>query len=778
MPGPLKRHDLLMIALSIGIWVAAVVHVMASGERAHFSIALSSATSATSHPTVIRAPDSSPGTDALQSGDILLELNDCSLSGWSAISTLDAAWLALESKEDVAFRIERNAELLTARARPKPAPTWWVAIPLSGGLLVTSLLILIRAPGWHLSRRYFAACWCFAFGFTLPFFGEPERELYGALSLVLFSSAYGLTMWNAQDWTKSGMPVPRWHRALLPCGVLAYVAFAINDMWLSTSLTRHDALDLLQVGVAAAVTLLALTRSYLLADAAERRQLRWIMVGFYIAFAGGLVTNLPGVASMNVGRVIISTTVLAIPLGIMISITGYRYLDVDRVISLTASYSVVGATALIAALFAIPLLVSRVSGTFALSPGTAQSAMTLALVGIAIPVHRYLRPRLDRRMFADRHERQLGFEQLIRDLGDCTNLEELTQLSGERIDILLEPESIAIYARQGTAFGPVFARGSETFPSFRVDSPLVHLLEQRARPLAADATELDPFDRAALETLDASVVFPTRRAEVVVAFTCIGRKRSTDIYTPEDLAHMSAVASRCSEILSKLNSADLIREARELQQSMRRYVPGAVAEELAKGRDLESSEREICVLFVDIRGYSGFAEKRSARETFSTINKYTREVSRFVDLHGGVVVEFNGDGMMVVFGALRDLAHKERAAVECAREIVTGLSREISVGIGIATGVAFVGNIQSVDRLIWSAIGNTTNLAARLQSLTRDLEAKIAIDRLTRERAGSVSADFKLHAAVAIRGRSDRRDVWTLPLAAGAADHHPADRSD
>jgi adenylate cyclase len=139
------------------------------------------------------------------------------------------------------------------------------------------------------------------------------------------------------------------------------------------------------------------------------------------------------------------------------------------------------------------------------------------------------------------------------------------------------------------------------------------------------------------------------------------------------------------------------------------------------------------------------------------------------------VVEFNGDGMMAVFGAPRELAHKERAAVEAWREIVAavvalpvddagGAGTKLSVGVGIATGTAFVGNIQAVDRLIWSAIGNTTNLAARLQSLTRELDAAIVIDTTTFERGQPAAADFDERADVAIRGRRETQDVYTLPL--------------
>jgi len=152
------------------------------------------------------------------------------------------------------------------------------------------------------------------------------------------------------------------------------------------------------------------------------------------------------------------------------------------------------------------------------------------------------------------------------------------------------------------------------------------------------------------------------------------------------------------------------------------------------------------------------------------VNRYTETVSQIVQRHAGSVVEFNGDGMMAVFGAPRELAHKERAAVEAGREMVAAVGalpvegdEPLSVGVGIATGEAFVGNIQAVDRMIWSAIGNTTNLAARLQNLTRDLGASVVIDSATWERAQRAAADFDKRPDVPIRGRREAQDVYSLP---------------
>jgi class 3 adenylate cyclase len=75
-----------------------------------------------------------------------------------------------------------------------------------------------------------------------------------------------------------------------------------------------------------------------------------------------------------------------------------------------------------------------------------------------------------------------------------------------------------------------------------------------------------------------------------------------------------------------------------------------------------------------------------------------------------------------------------------------------------------VGSIRALDRFIWTAVGSTTNLASRLQAMTGALDAAIAIDETTRERAGNVCTDFVRHAELAIRGRTGAFEVFALPL--------------
>ena len=247
-------------------------------------------------------------------------------------------------------------------------------------------------------------------------------------------------------------------------------------------------------------------------------------------------------------------------------------------------------------------------------------------------------------------------------------------------------------------------------------------------------------------------------------------KRSGDIYTREERALLTALAARVGARLERLDGEAMLREAKAHEETLQRYVPSAVTEGLRAGESPPEGEREVTVLFVDIRGYSGFAEPKGVAEIHAMVDSYSDAVSVVVRRHEGVVVEFAGDGLMAVFGAHAEHAEKERAAVLTAFEILDAVGTietggaPLAVGVGVATGSAYVGDVRGADRRFWGVVGNTTTLAARLQTLTRDLDAAVAIDEPTRERCGSLCSGFELRESVALRGLRRRLSVWTLPL--------------
>jgi class 3 adenylate cyclase len=746
------------------------------------------------HVTFLRGP-----AGELRVGDQLVAVGGRDLRGAGYIRVVALANAVRVSDPAARLEILRDGQPLSIvlptetglnfLERGAARESWWAALAFSASFGLSGLLLLLRARGWRLARRYFVSVVLWSVVATTRFLTDGGAWTYlgYALRFGCWGLAAPLTVWNMLEWTPSALPLRAWHKAL-PWGVLALglampasLVLARNELFLGLLNSMTGA-----TGVA---TLYGVYRCHRRADAGERRQLRWVFYGFGFAFSvqtlSALVYFAPTSFVTELGAAIGNVAILsaiAIPIGLVISIVGYQYLDVDRLISGTAAAAILAAALAAGAFAVVPPLADAAGTSLGVAPVTAQLVLSMALAALLVPAYQWIHPRVERRLFPEREAVGAGFARLLDELSACRDAGELTRIAGEGIDALLRPESIVTYAREGEAYTPVFARGRALPPAFDASAPLVSALRAHTGPLAAHrfarqaSSPLSPFDRAALDTLEVAVISPTHRRGDLIAFQCLGPKRSGDVYTATDLALLAAVSSKVADLVARFDDATTLREAQQMQAALRRYVPGAVARELGEGADLASGEREVSVLFVDIRGYTQLAERLDADQIFSTLNRHTEEVSTIVGQHGGSVVEFHGDGLMAVFGAPRAIERKEACAVAAAREVITKLeTRELSVGIGVATGAAYVGDIQSVDRRIWSVVGNTTNLAARLQALTRDLDAAIAVDTLTRERAGAACAGFLLHRAQRIRGRSEPIDLWVLPLEARAARHRIAE---
>ncbi len=722
----------------------------------------------------------------LRPGDRLVRVGSADLRGVGTLGFF--ARSRVEGGRDLRVPVayERGGERRETSLALIPLSLFRGYLAPSLAFAASALFLLLRARPTPMVRAYFyfGMCWAIAFatqdagGANLPVFYTFLGMFFVAISLM-FPLLLRFSFLFPDDVAPEGRWQNLWPWFFAVFGPIAASLYA----------------GLFRVGIAlaagtsflgAVAVVAAFTHKYRGADRVARRQIKWVLFGAYCALIPMIFTSALVVFEPRFFWLIPQSfwALPLLPLFLLISVARFNLFDIDRILSATASYNIILVLLVGGGLVIVPRIAEAASGLIGIDPGTGQVGMSLLLAGLLVPAHRRLRPQIDRMFFKDRYALDHGIAELLPSLSACEDIFTLTQRAGEGINRLVKPETCVVYGTDGGPYAPIFVEGRAVPPVFESTSALIGALRERRTPLAlgeagrrADEAPLGPFDRAALETLGAEVVVPVHHGDTLRAFVCLGPKRSGDVYTSSDLSLFSAVAEKVTTELSRFDDANVIREGREMQESLRRYVPGAIAEQIASGEELASGEREVSVLFVDIRGYSAFSENRKAEEIFSAVNRYTETVSQIVRKHGGSVVEFNGDGMMTVFGAPKALAQKERAAVAAGREIVTaveaipmgegeGGSTKLSVGVGIATGEAFVGNIQAVDRVIWSAIGNTTNLAARLQGLTRELDAALVIDAATWGELGSAGQDFEKHAAVPIRGRQQIEDLYALPLSA------------
>jgi adenylate cyclase len=209
--------------------------------------------------------------------------------------------------------------------------------------------------------------------------------------------------------------------------------------------------------------------------------------------------------------------------------------------------------------------------------------------------------------------------------------------------------------------------------------------------------------------------------------------------------------SRADEFGRLLGEFDrMVRELREkekLRQTFGLHVGERAAEQiLTRDPGLSGVEEEITVMFVDIRSATARAGASSPAEMIELLNDFFRVTVRVVEeAHGGMVNKYLGDGFMAIFGAGESKSNHAQDAVTAGREIllaVDALNRDLfarsreplRIGIGIHSGPAIVGSIGSPQRLEFTAIGNTVNVASRIESLTKKVGKPMLITEAVRDR--------------------------------------------
>ncbi len=195
-------------------------------------------------------------------------------------------------------------------------------------------------------------------------------------------------------------------------------------------------------------------------------------------------------------------------------------------------------------------------------------------------------------------------------------------------------------------------------------------------------------------------------------------------------------------------------ERRKIRALFSKYVPKEIVEKILQSKHLEvkGERRKISVLFCDIRDFTGFAESRDPEIVVTEMNKYYEEMSKIIFKHNGMIDKFIGDGIMAIFGApLSYTGHADKAvsaavemvkkAKEISKEWERKKGRSFEVGIGINSGVAIVGNVGSSIRTEYTAVGDTVNIASRLEPMNKEFKTSILITENTRR---ELSGDYHL----------------------------------
>ena len=211
------------------------------------------------------------------------------------------------------------------------------------------------------------------------------------------------------------------------------------------------------------------------------------------------------------------------------------------------------------------------------------------------------------------------------------------------------------------------------------------------------------------------------------------------------------------------------KDKRFLRQSFALYLAPAVIDRLVEGDkppQLGGEEREISVLFSDVAGFTALSEGLTPAELVATMNVYLSAMTEIVEANGGFVDKYIGDAIVAVFGApLDDPAHARhavKAALECQAKLAAlnddparpFRGKRLGARIGVNTGRALVGNIGSTRRFNYTVMGDTVNLASRLEGANKYFGSAIMVSDATRTAGGEDAFVWRELDRVKVKGRA------------------------
>lgn len=207
-----------------------------------------------------------------------------------------------------------------------------------------------------------------------------------------------------------------------------------------------------------------------------------------------------------------------------------------------------------------------------------------------------------------------------------------------------------------------------------------------------------------------------------------------------------------------------LRERERIREAFGTYVDRDVAEHILEEGAAEGQEVEVTLMFLDVRGFTGFAESSPAKEVVTTLNRMFEIAVPVIREHGGHVDKFVGDGLLAVFGApkpARDHAEQAmKAAIELSARIRRELEGELEIGIGINSGTVVAGSIGGAGRLEFSVIGDAVNVAARIEAATRDTGDTILISEETKNLLDG-TYELQPRADVELKGKQGKTTLYT-----------------
>ena len=256
---------------------------------------------------------------------------------------------------------------------------------------------------------------------------------------------------------------------------------------------------------------------------------------------------------------------------------------------------------------------------------------------------------------------------------------------------------------------------------------------------------------------------------LVLSAICFYFSVVINVLTPIVMFIMTTILAYTHKFILESKSKEKVKSA------MGKYMSQDVMKRVIQDIDnlgLGGKRANVSVLFSDIRGFTSMSEQMSPQQVSEILNEYFTEMEPIITKYNGVINKFIGDAVMAIFGEpIQDKNHAQNA-VKCAYSMLEKVKElqkkwaqegkpKIEIGVGISTGEVFVGNIGSINRMEYTVIGDTVNLASRLEGYNKTYKTKLLISPNTYEEVKNIVDVIKIP-DVQIRGKVNKMNIYEV----------------
>jgi len=676
----------------------------------------------------------------------------------------------------VLYEVERQGKIFEAAV---PTMTFsWLDFSTTFGLefvsglayLVIGIVVFILKPDTGVSWSFFLLCSSLAL-YNISDFDKGETGLARVYMLAMtFIPAAGLhlsVLFPERKRVADSFPGIRY----LPYIVSTVLLIPLAALYPRDAFRPFYQFTLLYLIFAAIVLVAATFHSYTRSPSVLARQRGKVVLGgaaiafplpavvHYLSFFGVSSTNFDIVATF------LPLPIIVFPASIAYAIARHNLFDVDVYIKRAVGYGIM--TAIVAmGYFSIQAFTS----TFLFGPLFGEYAeraypivFALLVVFFFNPINKRIQDAVDRLFF----RKQFDYKETVRTVSNALtsllNLDEILErvVQTLRKEMFIDTVGVVVLEPERKAARSYFAgegqqgRGAnlQRDVQLRYDDPLLSLIVNEQRLITKYDIAEDPRYAHLIEScgrtfseLAASLALPMIYQGQVTGVLALGHKKSGHFFTREDVDLLDTMADQAAVAIENAKLAEQMKKEETVRTNLSRYLSPQIVDQIVQQGvqvNLGGDKKVVTVLFSDIRNFTGITETQPPDKLVRLLNEYFTEMAGIIFAHQGSLDKYIGDAIVAVFGSLIDLENSAHNAAQAAVQMMQRLPNlnerwkreygfEMQIGIGLNTGEVFLGNIGSSERMEFTVIGDTVNVASRLSGLAKPGQILVTRDTLTR----------------------------------------------